>query len=248
MPEAVAVREVGVEPPQRGLLLRVGPLAHHDEEVAVAVEVTRAEGEGALQVGADERLAERRLGAGDEVVQHAVELGVARGVGVEHAWSVRLARARPPRIIDAGTAKAADTRRTDGGSRPPDRPFPARIELPDGFQPEGIAIGRGPTAWFGSLADGDIYEVSLRTGEGSIISQGPGTPSVGMKSDRHGRLYVAGGPSGTARVVDIETGDAVDRRPHDRADLRQRRGADQAAAWFTDSDRPSSTASTASRR
>ena len=70
--------------PQRRLLLGVRPVAHHDEEVAVAVQVTRAEGEGALEVRADERLAERRLGAGDEVVQHAVELGVARGVGVEH--------------------------------------------------------------------------------------------------------------------------------------------------------------------
>ena len=84
-----------VQLPQRGLLLDVRPLAHHDEEVAVAVQVTRAEREGALDVRADERPAERRLGARDEVVQHAVELGVARRVGVEHARSVR-SRAPPP--------------------------------------------------------------------------------------------------------------------------------------------------------
>src|SRR5918998_1165469 len=65
--------------------------------------------------------------------------------------------------------------------------FPDRIELPDGFQPEGIAIGPGPVAWFGSRVDGDIYEVSLRTGEGEVISQGPGTASVGLKADRRGR-------------------------------------------------------------
>ena len=32
-------------------------------------------------------------------------------------------------------------------------PFPDVIALPDGFLPEGIAIGAGPTAWFGSRAD-----------------------------------------------------------------------------------------------
>lgn len=116
------------------------------------------------------------------------------------------------------------------------RPFPARIELPDGFQPEGIAIGPGPTAWLGSLADGDIYEVSLRTGEGRVISQGPGTPSVGMKSDRRGRLFVAGGPAGTARVVDTDTGAVL-------TELALTTGASfvndvvltREAAWFTDS-------------
>jgi sugar lactone lactonase YvrE len=122
---------------------------------------------------------------------------------------------------------------------PPDRPFPARIELPDGFQPEGIALGPGPTAWFGSLADGDIYEVSLRTGDGSVISQGPGTPSVGMKSDGQGRLYIAGGPSGTARVVATKTGTTVRDVPLASAptfvnDVVLTR----AAAWFTDSNRP----------
>ena len=118
---------------------------------------------------------------------------------------------------------------------PPDRSFPARIELPDGFQPEGIALGPGPTAWFGSRADGDIYEVSLRTGEGSVISQGPGTPSVGMKSDRHGRLYVAGGTSGTARIIDIDSGAAVDRVLTTGASFVNDVVLSKSAAWFTDS-------------
>jgi sugar lactone lactonase YvrE len=114
--------------------------------------------------------------------------------------------------------------------------FPARIELPDGFQPEGIALGPGPTAWFGSRADGDIYEVSLRTGEGSVISQGPGTPSVGMKSDRQGRLYVAGGSSGTARVIDTETGAVLDDRTLTTgASFVNDVVLTRSAAWFTDS-------------
>ena len=82
---------------------------------------------------------------------------------------------------------------------------PDRIELPDGFQPEGITIGRHGTAYLGSRGDGDIYAVDLRSGQGGVISQGPGTPSVGLKV-RRDRLYVAGGPTGTGRVVSTRTG------------------------------------------
>ncbi len=80
------------------------------------------------------------------------------------------------------------------------------IDLPAGFQPEGIAIGLAPYAYFGSRVDGDIYRASLITGRGKVISQGPGTQSLGMKLDRRGRLFVAGGNGGDARVVDVRTG------------------------------------------
>lgn len=86
---------------------------------------------------------------------------------------------------------------------------PDRIPLPDGFQPEGIAIGCGHQAYFGSLVDGDIYRANLRTGTGSVISQGPGTSSVGLKIDRRGRLFVSGGSAGDARVVDSRSGDVL---------------------------------------
>jgi sugar lactone lactonase YvrE len=119
------------------------------------------------------------------------------------------------------------------------RAFPTRIELPNGFRPEGIAI-RGITAYLGSLADGDIYAVNLRTGKGEVISQGPGTPSVGLKVDRRGRLFVSGGPAGNARVVDTRTGEIL-------ATYQLAPGAPtfvndviltRTAAWFTDSQRP----------
>jgi sugar lactone lactonase YvrE len=85
-------------------------------------------------------------------------------------------------------------------------PEPTTLQLPDGFQPEGIAIGTAPYAYFGSRLDGDIYRVSLRTGQGRIISQGPGTASLGLKLDGRGRLFVSGGMAGDARVVDTTTG------------------------------------------
>src|SRR5688572_25353002 len=45
--------------------------------------------------------------------------------------------------------------------------FPERIPLPDGFRPEGIAIGNGPTFYVGSIPTGAIYRGNLRTGEGA---------------------------------------------------------------------------------
>jgi hypothetical protein len=91
------------------------------------------------------------------------------------------------------------------------QPFPDRIGLPNGFQPEGITIGKRATAYLGSLADGDIIAVSLRTGERRLISEGlgPNFPSVGLKIDNRGRLFVAGGPSGTGRVIDVRTGKII---------------------------------------
>ena len=114
--------------------------------------------------------------------------------------------------------------------------YPDRIDLPDGFLPEGIAIGPGPIAYFGSRADGDIYAADLRTGQGAVFSQGPGTPSIGLKSDQRDTLYVAGGPAGTGRVVSARTGAIVASYPFTTGEsfvndvvLTKR------MAWFTDS-------------
>jgi sugar lactone lactonase YvrE len=90
----------------------------------------------------------------------------------------------------------------------PQLELPDRIDLPDAFQPEGITTA-GPLAWFGSRADGDIYRADLVTGEGEVISQGPGTPSVGLTVDGRGRLFVSGGTGGDARVVDGRSGEVL---------------------------------------
>src|SRR4051794_9331265 len=84
-------------------------------------------------------------------------------------------------------------------------PFPATISLPNGFQPEGIAI-KGQTFYVGSIPTGAVYRGSLRTGTGSLIVQPQaGRAAVGVDVD-HGRLFVAGGATGKAFVYDARTG------------------------------------------
>lgn len=117
--------------------------------------------------------------------------------------------------------------------------WPRVIPLPDGFRPEGIAIGGGPYAYLGSLGDGSIYRADLRTGWGRVVSAGPGTPSVGLELDGRGRLFVAGRGEG-ARVVDVRTGAVLasytftTEAPTFANDVY----LTPRAAWFTDSYRP----------
>ncbi len=105
-----------------------------------------------------------------------------------------LAAAAAGSLLVAGAGPAAAAR-------------PSEITLPIGFRPEGIDVGPDQVAYLGSLADGSIYRADLRTGDGEVFSGPVGSPSVGLEVDDRGRLFVAGGPSGTARVVDAVTGE-----------------------------------------
>ena len=91
-------------------------------------------------------------------------------------------------------------------------PFPNEISLPDGFQPEGIASGPGPTFYVGSIPTGSIYRGDLLTGEGEILVEPQaGRSAIGMKYDpRTGLLFVAGGNTGKAFIYDAETGELVE--------------------------------------
>ncbi|MEW9532748.1 superoxide dismutase [Microbispora sp. NPDC049125] len=84
--------------------------------------------------------------------------------------------------------------------------LPTEFPLPGGFAPEGIAIGPGPVAYISSRESGAIYRADLLTGRGGVINPGPGTPSLGLKLDGRGRLFVAGGAGGDARVIDAFSG------------------------------------------
>ncbi|MFI9402359.1 SMP-30/gluconolactonase/LRE family protein [Nocardia sp. NPDC052316] len=118
--------------------------------------------------------------------------------------------------------------------------FPTTIDLPAGFRPEGIAIGTWPVAYLGSMADGAIYRADLVTGRGAVLSPGPGTQALGLRLDDRGRLFVAGGTAGDARIVDAATGVVL-------ATYRFGTPPDTfvndvvltpAGAWFTDSRAP----------
>ena len=116
--------------------------------------------------------------------------------------------------------------------------FPARIDLPDGFQPEGIATA-GEQFYVGSIPTGDVYRGSLRTGDGAVFVDAPaGRQSIGMKVDR-GRLFVAGGPTGDAYVYDARTGATIATYdlPTSGATFVNDVVVTKRAAWFTDSQR-----------
>ncbi|ARZ70940.1 superoxide dismutase [Streptomyces albireticuli] len=117
-------------------------------------------------------------------------------------------------------------------------PWPTRFPLPDGFRPEGITTGPGPYAWFGSLGGGSLYRASLATGRGRVVTTGSDTPTVGLKSDRRGRLFLAGGPTRQLRVVDGRAGRTLATYEVGKAltvvnDVVLTPGG----AWFTDSTR-----------
>jgi sugar lactone lactonase YvrE len=117
------------------------------------------------------------------------------------------------------------------------KPFPQVIQLPQGFQPEGIEVGKGTTFYVGSRVTGAIYRGNLRTGTGSIlVPGGVGRTATGIELDPQNRLWVAGAGTGDAYVFNAKTGSPI--RTYDFA------GGDtfindvvvtQNAAYFTDS-------------
>jgi sugar lactone lactonase YvrE len=120
------------------------------------------------------------------------------------------------------------------------QPFPDVIDLPVGFQPEGIDVGRGSTAYVGSLAAGAVYRVDLRTGAGDeVVPPRAGRVAVGLKFAA-GRLFVAGGPTGQAYVYDASSGEelAVYQLTTDPGTFINDVVVTKNAAWFTDSFRP----------
>jgi sugar lactone lactonase YvrE len=121
------------------------------------------------------------------------------------------------------------------------QPFPEVIPLPTGFQPEGIATGKGSSFFVGSIPTGAIFRGDLRTGTGDLLVPGQaGRSAIGIEVDRRGRVFVAGGETGGAWVYDGRTGAEL-------AAYQLATGADPTfvndvvvtgnAAWFTDSFR-----------
>ena len=110
-------------------------------------------------------------------------------------------------VLSAAVAVPAVAHQGKGKS---DGKRPDVIALPDGFQPEGIATGRGSSFYVGSIPTGDIYKGSLRTGKGDTLVDAPaGRSATGLKVDRRNRLFVSGARTGQAYVYDARTGDEL---------------------------------------
>ena len=119
--------------------------------------------------------------------------------------------------------------------------FPETIPLPNGFQPEGIAVGNGDTFYVGSIPTGAVYAGSLRTGTGNILVPGAtGHAATGLEYN-HERLWVSGAGTGKAFVYSAHTGALLN-------ELQLATSAGPTfindvvvtgrAAYFTDSNRP----------
>jgi len=94
--------------------------------------------------------------------------------------------------------------------KPKSKPFPEVIQLPTGFRPEGIEVGRGTTFYVGSVANGAIFRGDLRTGTGAVFIPGEaGKAAPGIELDRHKRLFVAGAGTGNAYVYDARAGELI---------------------------------------
>jgi hypothetical protein len=89
--------------------------------------------------------------------------------------------------------------------------FPEVIQLPNGFQPEGVAVSWKGLVFAGSLANGAIFRGDVVSGQGDILVEGEqGRVAAGLSYDpRTDRLWVAGGPTGQGRVYDASTGEAL---------------------------------------
>lgn len=121
--------------------------------------------------------------------------------------------------------------------------FPSLIQLPDGFGPEGIAVGNGATFYVGSLGAttlGQILVGDLRTGQFSELVAANGVPAIGIKHDpRSSLLFVARGATGMGTVFDAASGDQVAAyQLQAGASFINDIGVTRDAAYFTDSRAP----------
>jgi sugar lactone lactonase YvrE len=96
------------------------------------------------------------------------------------------------------------------------RSFPALMQLPPDFGPEGIAVGNGSTFYVGSLGGplgttrGQILAGDLRTGGFAELVAPDGVPATGIKHDpRSNLLFVARAGSGMGTVFDAGSGQPV---------------------------------------
>lgn len=125
-----------------------------------------------------------------------------------------------------------------------EKAFPKLVPALDGAPPEGFTIGKGHTAYNGSI-DGSIYKVNLRNGQGEILVEAePGFDvfagdcyKLGMRVDpRSNNLIVAGCVNGDAYVFDANSGEELMKYQLDDSGLSviNDLAITQDAVYFTD--------------
>jgi hypothetical protein len=104
-------------------------------------------------------------------------------------------------MLVAATVLPASAHADDGGFAPPDR-----IELPNGWLPEGITTD-GKSLYSGSRADGSILKIGIGSGRKKTFAGATGRVAVGIDHDvKRDVLWVAGGAGKQIRAQDADTG------------------------------------------
>ena len=84
--------------------------------------------------------------------------------------------------------------------------LPRRLNLPNGWQPEGIAAGAGNALYVGSIPSGAVIRVDARTGRSRVVIPGrDGRAATGVKVVGS-RIFVSGAGTGKAWVYSLRTG------------------------------------------
>jgi hypothetical protein len=127
-----------------------------------------------------------------------------------HRWPMLVAVLAVVVLAGSATVASADRGRgaDDSGGKVAERLFTLQPD-PAG-NPEGVAFDKRSKAFFVSItADGAIYRGMLGGDTVSpFIAGGAGRAAVGLEV-RRGKLYVAGGPTGSITVYDLASGQTV---------------------------------------
>lgn len=89
--------------------------------------------------------------------------------------------------------------------------LPTSYELPgQAIFPEGIALDEDADVFYvGATNGGTVFRADIATGDVRIFASGEQPTAIGMEVDAYGRLWVAGGQSGSVFVYDTANGDLL---------------------------------------
>jgi sugar lactone lactonase YvrE len=125
-------------------------------------------------------------------------------------WPVLVALLGLLGLAGGATSAFADRARGDDGCQASAAERLFTLQPDPAGNPEGVAFDRRSNAFFVSItADGAIYRGTLGSDTISpFIPGGPGRAAIGLEI-RRGKLYVAGGPTGSITVYDLAGGQTV---------------------------------------